>query len=144
VEVTVNILDFNEIVPSRTASEIMPIPIPTSATPQTLATISITLDPGAPLNNRLELNASVGVAGTGSVSQVVFRIFRDSTPIFVTQQGVQTAAEQFYIARIVTVDFNVAIGTHQYVLTVERSTVGATASVAGPISLSALALGPIA
>jgi hypothetical protein len=140
---TVNILDFNETVPARTAGEILPIIIPTSATPQTLASVTITLDANAPLNNRVELNGSVGIAGTGSVSQIIFRIFRDGKQIFVTQQGVQTAQEQFYIVRFVAPDFNVPIGLHQYALTVERSTGGATASVAGPITFSAMALGPI-
>jgi hypothetical protein len=141
---TVNILAFAETVPSRTATEILPIPIPVSATPLTLASVTVKLDSNAPLNNRIELNASVGVAGTGSVSQVIFRIFRDGSPIFNTQEGIQTATEQFYIVRFLTVDFNVPIGSHTYALTVERSTGGATADVAGPITFSALALGPIA
>jgi hypothetical protein len=140
---TVNILDYNEVVPSRTASEILPIVIPVSATPQTIASITLILDVDSPPNNRVELNASIGVAGTSSVSQILFRIFRDGNQIFLTQQGVQTANEQFYIVHFTTADFNVPVGAHTYSLTVERSTVGATASVAGPITFSGLALGPV-
>jgi predicted proteasome-type protease len=140
----VNILAVGESVPSRTATEILPIPIQFASPPQTLASLTIILDAGAPANNRVEINASIGVGGTSGVAQVLFRIFRDGNLIFLTQQGIQTAMEQFYVIKIVTADFNVPQGAHQYSLTVERSTGGSTASVAGPITFSALALGPIA
>jgi hypothetical protein len=140
---TVAILSFDETVPSRTATEILPIVIPLGSPPVTLANLTITLDAAAPLNNRVELQATVGVAGTGSVAQVLFRIFRDGTQIFLTQQGVQTAQEQFYVVQMTTADFNVTPGAHAYALTVERSSAGATASVAGPITFSGLALGPV-
>lgn len=140
---TVNILAVGVNEPSRTATEILPIPINFSAPPQTIASVTIVLDSTAPTNNRVELNATVGVAGTSGVAQVIFRIFRDGVQIFVTQQGIQTANELFYAIRMTTADFNVPSGAHVYSLTVERSTGGSTASVAGPIALSALALGPI-
>lgn len=140
---TVNVLDFNDSVPSNTATKIMPIVIQTN-TPTTLAKTSVTLLADAPLNNRVEVNASVGVAGVQSVSQVIFRIFRDGILLFDSQPGVQSATEQFSIVRMVAADFNVSIGTHEYSLTVEKSTGGTFASVSGPITLSALALGPVA
>jgi hypothetical protein len=138
---TVNILDFGDTVPSSREGATPPIVIPNSSQ-QTIASLSINLGPGAPLNNRVELNATVGVAATSSIPQVVFRIFRDGNLIFSTQQGMQFASEQFYSVKMTAVDFNVPQGTHTYTLTVQRLTVGDTASVAGPITFGGIAFGP--
>jgi hypothetical protein len=138
------ILAFNSTVPSSRLGATPPIVIPFGSQ-QTIASFSILFDAGTPANNWVELNATVGVAATLSVAQVVFRIFRDGILIFETRQGMQTANEQFYTVKMTTIDFNVPQGTHNYTLTVERisSVDDDTASVAGPITFSGIAFGPI-
>jgi len=137
------LLAFNATVPSTTSSGILPIVVPVAATPVTLAVMSLSIPPTSPATNRVELRVSVGIAGTSSVAQSVFRLYRDGIQIFLTRQGIQTAQEQYYLVSFSTADFNVPPGDHIYSLTAERTTVGATASIAGPISLSGAAYGPI-
>jgi hypothetical protein len=139
---TETILAYNDTVPSSRLGATPPIVIPVGSQ-QTIATFSLTLDLSAPTNNRVELNATVGVAGTLSVAQVVFRIFRDGNLIFSTQQGIQNANEQFYTVKMTAIDFNVPQGIHTYTLTVERLAAANTASVAGPITFGGIAFGPI-
>jgi hypothetical protein len=140
---TETILAYNDTVPSSRLGATPPIVIPFGS-PLTIASFPITLDASTPVNNRIELNATVGVAGTLSVAQVVFRIFRDGILIFATQQGLQTANEQFYSVKMTAIDFNVIQGTHIYSLTVERvGSAANTASVAGPITFGGIAFGPI-
>ncbi len=140
---TVNILAFSDTVPSSRLGATPPIVIPFGSQ-LTIASFSIILDASTPVNNRVELNATVGAAAMLSVPQVVFRIFRDGNLIFATQQGMQNANEQFYTVKMTAIDFNVLPGTHTYSLTVERLALANTASVAGPITFGGIAFGPIA
>jgi hypothetical protein len=137
-----NIVAIGDTVPSSRLGETPPIVIPFGSQ-QTIASFSIALDAGTPVNNRIELNATVGVGGTLSVPQVVFRIFRDGNPnpIFSTRQGIQNANEQFYVVKMTAIDFNVPQGAHNYTLTVERLGAADTASVAGPITFGGIAFG---
>jgi len=137
---TANIIAIGDTVPSSRVGATPPIVIPFGSQ-QTIASFSIALDADTPVNNRIELNATVGVAGTLSVPQVVFRIFRDGNLIFSTRQGIQTANEQFYVVKMTAIDFNVPQGTHNYTLTVERLSAADTASVAGPITFGGIAFG---
>ena len=138
----VNIVAIGDTVPSSRVGATPPIVIPFGSQ-QTIASFSIVLDASAPVNNRIELNATVGVGGTLSVPQVVFRIFRDGNLIFSTQQGIQNANEQFYTVKMTAIDFNVPQGAHSYELTVERLSAADTASVAGPITFGGIAFGPV-
>lgn len=138
-----NIIAYGDTVPASRLGAIPPIIIPFGSQ-QTIATFLITLDDGAPISNRIELNATVGVAAILSIPQVVFRIFRDGNLIFSTQQGLQNANEQFYAVRMTAIDFNVLPGSHTYSLTVERLGAADTASVAGPITFGGIAFGPVA
>lgn len=139
---TETILAYNDTVPSSRLGATPPIVIPFGSQ-QTIAAFSLTLGVEAPAANRVELNATVGVAATLSVPQVVFRIFRDGNLIFRTQQGLQNAAEQFYAVKMTAIDFNVPQGIHSYTLTVEILSAANTASVAGPITFGGIAFGPI-
>ncbi|MDO7905382.1 exosporium protein C [Paenibacillus sp. JX-17] len=140
---TISLLTAGTTVPSQTASQLLPITVPLSPVNQTLATTTITLTPDSPTNNRVLLDSTIGVAAQLNVPQVVVRIFRNSVLIFSSQQGLQNAAEQFYTIRAVTADFNLVPGTYTYTLTIERLAAGTPAAVQGPITLSALAFGPI-
>ncbi|OLS34056.1 hypothetical protein [Bacillus sp. MRMR6] len=139
---TETILAFNDSVPSSRLGATPPIVIPFGSQ-QTVASFSILFNASTPASNRVELNATVGVAATSSVAQVIFRIFRDEILIFSTRQGLQTANEQFYTVKMTAIDFNVPEGTHNYMLTVERLASANTASVAGPITFGGIAFGPI-
>jgi hypothetical protein len=139
----VSLLAADTSVPSRTAGGTLPIAVPLTPTSQALATLSILLPPGSPANNRVDLDATVGIAAILNIPQVIFRILRDGVPIFSSRQGLQHAAEQFYCIRVITADFNVPPGSHSYTLTVERLALNDPASVAGPITFSALAFGPV-
>ncbi len=75
---TINILAFSDTVPSSRLGATPPIVIPFGSQ-QTIASFSLTLDAGIPINNRVELNATVGVAATLNTPQIAFRIFRDKT-----------------------------------------------------------------
>jgi hypothetical protein len=137
------ILAYNDTVPSSRLGATPPIVIPFGSQ-QTIASFSMLLDASTPVTNRVELNATVGVAATLSVAQVVFRIFRDGILIFASQQGLQNASEQFYTVKMTAIDFNVPQGAHNYTLTVERvGSAANTASVAGPITFGGIAFGPI-
>lgn len=93
-------------------------------------------------NNRVELIATIGVDGITGTSQVLFRIFRDNIEIFNTQVGFEsTDSEQFYVQTFQAIDQNVGSVTHEYSLTAENLTSGASAEVVGPLSFSALAIG---
>ncbi|MDG0812232.1 exosporium protein C [Cohnella rhizosphaerae] len=139
----VSILAAAASVPSRTAAGTPPITIPLSPSTQVLASVTIALPAGSPPNNRVELDATIGIAATLNVPQVVISFFRDGSLIFRSQQGLQNGAEQFYCVRAITADFNVPVGAHIYSLAVSRLSSNDPASVAGPITLSALAFGPV-
>lgn len=140
----VDILAIGNDVPSSRVGAIPPIFIPIG-TPIPLASFTMDIDADAPLNNRVELNTTVGVSGTDSIPQIIFKIFRDGDLIFSTQQGIQIAEEQFYPVKFTAIDFNVPQGSHTYTLTVERSIVGGgSGTVAGPIIFGGIAFGPVA
>lgn len=67
---------------------------------------------------------------------------RDNTEIFNAQVGIEsTDSEQFYAQTFQAIDQNVSCGTHEYSLTVENLTSGASADIVGPLSFSGLAIG---
>lgn len=137
------IFAYGDSVPASRTGAILPITIPFGSQID-LASVALLFDGSTPLPNRVEINATVGVGGTANVSQILFSIFRDGILIFTAQQGVQNASEQFYNVRMTAVDFNVPPGSHTYTLRVQRLTAGATASVAGPITLGVAGIGPVA
>lgn len=137
----VAIVAIGDTIPSSRLGETPPVVIPFGSQ-QTIASFSLTLHAGTSLNNRVELNATVGVGAILSVPQVVFRIFRDGHLIFSTRQGIQNANEQFNVGKMTAVDFNVPLGAHTYTLTVERLSAANTASVAGPITFSGIVFAP--
>lgn len=116
--------------------------IPASPNKAILANLKLRISSRDSRNNRVELIATIGVEGITETSQVLFRIFRDNIEIFNAQVGIEsTDSEQFYVQTFQAIDQNVSSGTHEYSLTVENLTSGASAEVVGPLSFSALAIG---
>ena len=140
MNMAISLLAAGASVPSSTAGGTLPITIPQTPANVTIASVSITLPVGSPATNRVALDATIGVAASLNVPQIQFSLYRDGLLLFTSQQGLQNGQEQFYCIRTVTADFNVAVGTHNYSLVVTNLT-SSPASVAGPITLSALAFG---
>ncbi|MFK4424982.1 MULTISPECIES: exosporium protein ExsC [Bacillus] len=136
-----HIIDYQATQPLNKTGETT-FAIPHSPEKAILANIKLKISRRDALNNRVELIATVGVEGITEISQVLFRIFRDNTEIFNAQVGIEsTDSEQFYAQTFQAIDQNVSCGTHEYSLTVENLTSGASADIVGPLSFSGLAIG---
>ncbi|CAI6059728.1 exosporium protein C [Cohnella sp. JJ-181] len=111
------------------------VQIPVPQTPQGvgLATV-ISSVPSIP--NTVQLSASVGLRGDVGTGSVLFRIFRDGHEIYYSRQGIESGFEQFALVTLQAYD-NAAPGQHAYTLSIEKLTAGLTATVIGPINLSA-------
>lgn len=105
-----------------------------------VATLLLTI-PANAQPNRVDLVATVGVRGVSGTAQILFRIFRGSTQIFNTIQGIENGGdEENYVVTFQAIDRNVATGTHNYRVTAENLTAGTRVDVVGPVSFSALAV----
>ncbi|MBE5108422.1 exosporium protein C [Bacillus thuringiensis] len=136
-----HIIDYQATQPINKTNETT-LAIPASPDRAILANIKLKFSRRDSRNNRVELIATVGVEGITGISQVLFRIFRDNIEIFNAQVGIEsTDSEQFYVQTFQAIDQNVSCGTHEYSLTVENLTSGASADVVGPLSFSGLAIG---
>lgn len=128
-----HIIDYQATQPISKTGETT-FAIPSSPNKAILANLKLRISSRDSRNNRVE-----GITGT---SQVLFRIFRDNIEVFNAQVGIEsTDSEQFYVQTFQAIDQNVSSGTHEYSLTVENLTSGASAEVVGPLSFSALAIG---
>ncbi|MEH7413954.1 exosporium protein C [Neobacillus drentensis] len=138
----VRIIDYQATEPIRRVNNNNPIAIPHSSRRVVLASINITIPRGFSNQNHVELIATVGVRGISGTSQILFKIFRDGTEIFRTQEGVESdpESEVNYIVTFQGIDTNVRQGTHLYRVTAENITDGTEAAVVGPISFSGLAI----
>ncbi|MDT3498748.1 exosporium protein C [Bacillus toyonensis] len=136
-----HIIDYQATQPISKTGETT-FAIPASPDRAILAKIKLKISRRDARNNRVELIATVGVEGITEISQVLFRISRDNIEIFNTQVGIEsTDSEQFYAQTFQAIDQDVNCGTHEYSLTVENLTSGASAEVVGPLSFSGLAIG---
>ncbi|MGE7859453.1 exosporium protein ExsC [Bacillus mobilis] len=136
-----HIIDYQATQPISKTGETTFV-IPASPDRAILANLKLKISKRDARNNRVELIATVGVEGITEISQVLFRIFRDNVEIFNTQVGIEsTDSEQFYAQTFQALDQNVSCGTHEYSLTVENLTSGASANIVGPLSFSGLAIG---
>ncbi|ANC08357.1 MULTISPECIES: exosporium protein ExsC [Bacillus cereus group] len=136
-----HIIDYQATQPLSKTGETT-FAIPSSPNKAILANLKLRIPSRDSRNNRVELIATIGVDGITGTSQVLFRIFRDNIEIFNTQVGFEsTDSEQFYVQTFQAIDQNVGSVTHEYSLTAENLTSGASAEVVGPLSFSALAIG---
>lgn len=124
---------------SYNATSVTPIAdgvqIPVPQTPQGvgLATVIATV-PSIP--NTVQLVASVGIRGDNNVGSVLFRLFRDGQEIYYSRQGIESGFEKYAVVTLQAFD-NATPGHHAYTLSIEKLTAGLTATVIGPINLSA-------
>jgi len=149
------ILDYKATVPSNGIGGVIPsgvLPAPLGASPGIqLANLGIFIAPPVPQPNRVELKGTVGVQATAGTPIVVFRLFRQPdgagplVQIFNKQFTAEPApAESLYTMSFHTIDFNVnaASGFIVYYLTGEVANApGSTATVTGPVTFTALAIG---
>ncbi|WEK53542.1 MAG: exosporium protein C [Candidatus Cohnella colombiensis] len=137
----VRILDKAAVQPLRKFNLSRSFTIRRSPGRSRLATIQLRIPVSNAQPNRVELVATVGVKGVTGIAQILFRIFRDRTEIFNTQQGIESAAsEQNYAVTFQAIDKNVRSGRHVYTVTAENLTANTRADVVGPISFSGLAV----
>jgi hypothetical protein len=67
----------------------------------------------------------------------LFRIFRDAQEIYYGRQGLESAFEKYYLINLQAIDVTAPLGSHGYTLSVESLTPGLSATVIGPLTLSA-------
>ena len=138
---TVQVIDYKSSVPSSVAGGGV-IAIPTG-TPVQIADLGVYITPSSARPNRVELIATVGVRALVGISDQVFYILRDGVIIFTAQQSANAATATDQTATVQTIDFEVSNGFHVYTLQVQNVVAGTTSEVLGPITFSALALGPV-
>lgn len=130
-----HVIFYNNSVPAVVTDQVH-IEIPLAPEKVILAELGIFVAPNY-ANNRVQLSATIGVAGEEGISQLLFRVFRGTQEIFYALQGVEADYERNMIVTFQVIDTNVSEGAHGYSLYVERLTEESGAAVIGPINLSA-------
>lgn len=132
------VLDYNvNVVTPITGGLNLPVPI--SPAGREIATTSVYIDPAVPgaANNRVELQASIGLnfVGAGNI-RVLVRIWRAGHEIY---YGLVTNVfDDNIIVNVETAEV-APLGVQNYQLIIENQTPGTTAFVAGPLVFSAAA-----
>lgn len=81
------------------------------------------------------------MSGVTSISQIVFRVFRNEKEIFNTQDGVESAdSEQNYVFTFQAINSNLTAGANFYQVFAENIIPNTQANVVGPVSFSGLAI----
>lgn len=137
----VQILDYQATEPLSSFNPNNSFPIPQAPFRVLLASIQINIPGTASRNNSVELLSSIGVSGVTSISQIVFRVFRNGKEIFNTQDGVESAgSEQNYVFTFQAIDSNLTAGANFYQVFAENITPNTQANIVGPVSFSGLAI----
>ncbi|SDX60903.1 hypothetical protein SAMN05518855_101739 [Paenibacillus sp. CF384] len=157
---SVQVLDMKVSVPRFGQGPGVPIPVGLISTMPTdnkydiapgffQADVGIYADP-LPPNNRIVLNAVIGVIGTSANGQIIVKLFKSLDPVEIgveiadTRIGFETNAEAYYTIELQIADFNTTSQFNVYNLTAELEPIEkAGASVIGPISLTGVAYGPV-
>jgi len=135
------ILDKAAVQPLRRFNLANSFTIQRSPSRSRLASITLRIPSVNSQPNRVDLVATVGVRGVTGIAQIRFRVFRDGTEIFTTQQGIESAgSERNYVVTFQAEDRDVRSGSHVYTVTAENRTANTRADVVGPISFSGLAV----
>ncbi|WP_261304152.1 exosporium protein C [Paenibacillus andongensis] len=116
------------------------VQIPVPLTPAGVGLAEVRVDVPATYPQVVELKATIGVRGDVGTGSVLFRIFRDGQVIYYARLGVESGFEKYYVPTIQAIDVNPPAGSHGYTLSVESLSAGLTATVIGPITLSALVI----
>ncbi|MDQ0885282.1 hypothetical protein QFZ81_000370 [Paenibacillus sp. V4I9] len=116
------------------------VQIPVPLTPAGVGLAEVRVDVPATYPQVVELKATIGVRGDVGTGSVLFRIFRDGQVIYYARLGIESGVEKYYVPTIQAIDVNPPAGSHGYTLSIESLTAGLTATVIGPITLSALVI----
>ncbi len=110
--------------------------IPASPNKAILANLKVRISSRDSRNNRVELIATIGVEGISGTSQVLFRISVITSKFSMHKQvlNLQILSNSTLKTFSSYRSKNVSSGTHEYSLTVENLTSGASAEVVGPLS----------
>ncbi|OPH49620.1 hypothetical protein BC351_37125 [Paenibacillus ferrarius] len=117
------------------------IPVPLTPAGVGIAAVSVIV-PGT-FPNVVELKATVGVRGDTGTGSLLFRIFRDAQVIYYARLGIEAGFEKYYVPTLQAIDVNPPQGSHGYTLSIESLTPGVTATVIGPITMSASVINAI-
>ncbi|SFS95068.1 hypothetical protein [Marininema halotolerans] len=141
------VLDYNASVPRSVQVTASPLAIPISPARLQLASTGIYIPTTFAGANRVQIQGTIGCLLSGgpmSQSQLLIRIFRDGGEIFNASYPLAFTLTPFYTIPVQTIDFNVSSLFHVYSLTIESTSfVGGAGQVIGPITFSALSIGPI-
>lgn len=116
------------------------VQIPIPLTPAGVGIAEVRVNVPATYPQVVELKATIGLRGDVGTGSVLFRIFRNGQEIYYARLGLESGFEKYYLPTIQAIDVNPPAGSHGYTLSVERLTAGLTATVIGPITLSALVI----
>jgi len=89
----------------------------------------------------VEIRATVGVRGDAGTGRYLYRVFRGTTEIYYSLQGIESSLEKFVLNTLNVVDGNAEPGPQIYTLSIEIFTPGLTAIVVGPVEISASSYG---
>jgi hypothetical protein len=132
------LFDYNATVVTPISGGVV-IALPQTPAKATLASVIINV-PGV-VPRYVEIRATVGVRGDVGTGQYLFRVARGGTEIYYSLQGVESALEKFVLNTLNVIDGNSPPGPQVYTLTIEKITAGLTATVIGPIEISASSYG---
>ncbi|SFS95004.1 hypothetical protein [Marininema halotolerans] len=142
------VLDYNASVPRSVQVTENPLIIPVTPSRLQLAGTGVFIPPIPTGANRVQLQGTIGCRGfsigSNFYSQLRIRIFRDGGEIFNAPYALISQINFFTIS-VQTIDFNVSPHFHTYTMTVEAIDIATvnTGEVIGPITLSALVIGPL-
>ncbi|MDG0812233.1 hypothetical protein [Cohnella rhizosphaerae] len=146
----ITILDYSASVPDSFSGGAAPVTIPQVPTQLQLADLGIFIPQASAdtASGNVLLSVDVGVQNLGPTfnNALQFHLYRDGQEIFNTQLGTQTigaTSNYFYNVSFSTVDQNVPLGFHVYLLNVSAiiSVAGqSTVQLFGPVTLSGLAI----
>ncbi|WP_372635007.1 hypothetical protein [Cohnella sp.] len=89
----------------------------------------------------VEIRATVGVRADAGFGQYLYRVLRGGTEIYYSLVGIEFGAETFNLDTLLVIDGNSPPGPQVYTLSIEKFTAGLTATVVGPIEISASSFG---
>ncbi|QJD85400.1 hypothetical protein [Cohnella herbarum] len=133
-----HLLDFNASVVTPISGGVA-IPVPLTPAKVTLASVIVTIPAVVP--RFVQINATVGVSGDVGTGTYLYRINRGGTEIYYSLVGIESGYEKFELNTLLAIDGNATPGPQAYTLTIETVSPGLTATVIGPIEISASVYG---
>ena len=129
-----NIYNYNATVVTPITNGVA-INVPQTPAGVGLAEVRVTVPHITP--NYVELKATIGVQATLVTGNVLFRIFRDGVEIYYALKSIGLTTEPYALVTLQAIDLNAPAGSHGYTLSIVKFTAGLSATVIGPLNLSA-------